>query len=66
MSHNHTLEKKRYDNIRDYIQEYHDKVKNLTELKELIYEKFGLEYTLNQIHYFKGKWTGEAVVVEKE
>ena len=66
MKHTHKLEKKRYDTIREYIQEYNDKVKTLSELKELIYDKFGLEYTLNQITYFKGRWTGEAVVVERE
>ena len=66
MSHKHKLDKRRYDNIRAYIQDYHDKVKSLSELKELIYEKFGLEYTLNQITYFKGKWLGEGVLVEKE
>lgn len=47
MSHKHRLDKKRYDSIRAYIQDYNDKVKTLSELKELIYEKFGLEYTLN-------------------
>ncbi len=66
MRHSHRLETRRHESIRDYVQEYNDKVKSLSELKELIYTKFGLEYTLNQITYFKGKWTGEAVVVEKE
>lgn len=47
MAHHHKLDKKRYDSIRQYIQEYNDKVKSLSDLKELIYEKFGLEYTLN-------------------
>ncbi|CDW86622.1 far1-related protein [Stylonychia lemnae] len=66
MKHNHKLEKRRYDSIREYVKEYHDKVKSLSELKELIYDKFGMEYTLNQITYFKGKWTGEAVAIDKE
>ena len=38
----------------------------MSKLKDLIYEKFGLEYTLNQITYFKGKWTGEAIISERE
>jgi hypothetical protein len=66
MRHGHKLDKRRYDSIRQYISDYHDKVKSLSELKDLIYEKFGLEYTLNQIHYFKGKWMGEGVAVEKD
>eukprot|EP00347_Sterkiella_histriomuscorum_P012508 403368312 len=66
MKHNHKLEKRRYDSIREYVKEYHDKVKTLSELKELIYDKFGLEYTLNQITYFKGKYIGEAIAVEKD
>lgn len=41
-------------------------MRSLTELKELIYEKFGLEYTLNQICYFQGKWTAEAYITEKQ
>lgn len=47
MAHKHKLDKKRYDSIRAYVQDYHDKVKTLAQLKDLIYEKFGLEYTLN-------------------
>ena len=47
MKHNHKLEKKKYDSIRDYIREYNEKVKSLSELKEMIYDKFGMEYTLN-------------------
>ena len=47
MKHNHKLEKKKYDSIREYVKEYHDKVKTLSELKDLIYDKFGMEYTLN-------------------
>ena len=66
MRHSHRLEKRCYDSVRDYVQEYTSKVRSLAELKDLVYSKFGLEYTLNQITYFKGKWTGEAVVVEKE
>jgi hypothetical protein len=31
-----------------------------------MFSKHGYEYSLNNISYFKGKWTGEAVVVEKE
>lgn len=52
MTHSHRLEQATYANIREYVQLYTDKVRSLTELKELIYEKFGLEYTLNQISYF--------------
>jgi len=32
----------------------------------MIYNKFGLDYSLKEMNYLKGKWTGEAVVVEKE
>lgn len=66
MTHSHKLEQETYSNIRDYVQLYTDKVRSLTELKELIYEKFGLEYTLNQISYFQGKWTAEAYITEKQ
>ncbi len=52
LTHHHRLEQDTYANIREYVQLYTDKVRSLTELKELIYEKFGLEYTLNQISYF--------------
>ena len=47
MKHNHKLEKRRFDSIREYVKEYHDKVKSLGELKDLIYDKFGLDYTLH-------------------
>lgn len=47
MKHSHPLQKRQYENIRDYIQEYHDKVRNLSELKDQIYDKFGMEYSLN-------------------
>ena len=36
------------------------------DLKNIMFSKHGYEYSLNNISYFKGKWTGEAVVVEKE
>jgi hypothetical protein len=32
----------------------------------MIYSKFGFDYSLKEMNYLKGKWTGEAVVVEKE
>lgn len=66
MRHSHKLEKRKYDSVRDYVQAYREKVKTLSELKDLIYSKFGLQYTLNQITFLGGKWNGEAVVVEKE
>jgi len=66
MTHSHRLEQDTYANIREYVQLYTDKVRSLTELKELIYEKFGLEYTLNQISYFQGRWTAEAYIIEKQ
>ena len=67
MTHNHRLEKVKYENIRDFINQYNEQIKSLTELKELIYHKFGLEYSLNQINYFQGKgWTQEAVLHTKE
>jgi hypothetical protein len=47
MMHTHQLDALTYANIREYIGQYTDKVRSLTELKELIYERFGLEYTLN-------------------
>ena len=65
MMHTHQLEVATYANIREYIGQYTDKVRSLTELKELIYERFGLEYTLNQISYFRGKWTAEAFISAK-
>lgn len=43
--------------------QYNDKVRSLVEMKDLIYEKFGLEYSINQISYFKGKWTAEAMLI---
>jgi len=47
MMHTHQLDVSTFDDIRVYIAQYTDKVRSLTELKELIYERFGLEYTLN-------------------
>jgi hypothetical protein len=47
MTHTHCLEAETYSSIKEYVQLYTSKVKSLTELKELIYEKFGLEYTVN-------------------
>ena len=52
MLHNHPLDKQKYQNIREYIGKYTEQIKSLTELKDLIYHKFGLEYSLNQINYF--------------
>ena len=67
MTHNHPLEKVKYDNIREYINTYNEQIKSLTELKDLIYYKFGLEYSLNQINYFQGKgWTQEITMQTKE
>jgi hypothetical protein len=67
MVHNHPLDKVKYDNIRDYINRYNEQIKSLTELKDLIYHKFGMEYSLNQINYFQGKgWTGEGSYQPKE
>ena len=66
MRHSHRLEKRRHDSIRDYIQDYKQKVNNLGNLKDMIYSKFGFDYSLKEMNYLKGKWTGEAVVVEKE
>ena len=56
MSHNHNLDKMTFNSIRDYISKYTLQIKSLTELKDLIYAKFGLDYSLNQIHYFQGQW----------
>ena len=47
MVHNHPLDKAKYDNIRDYINQYNEQIKSLTELKEMICNKFGMEYSLN-------------------
>jgi len=47
MTHNHCLDKVKYESIRDYISKYTEQIKSLTELKDLIYAKFGLEYSLN-------------------
>ena len=66
MTHTHCLEQETFSSIKEYVQFYASKVKSLSELKELIYEKFGLEYTINQIVYFQGTWTAEAYVTEKE
>ena len=66
MTHTHRLEVETFSSIKENVQFYATKVKSLSELKELIYEKFGLEYTLNQIVYFQGTWTKEAYVTEKE
>lgn len=66
MMHTHQLDVATFDNIREYIAMYTEKVRSLTELKELIYERFGLEYTLNQISYFRGKWTAEAFIYQKD
>ena len=52
MTHTHCLEVEKFSSIKEYVQFYATKVKSLSELKELIYEKFGLEYTINQIVYF--------------
>ena len=66
MRHSHRLEKKQYGSIKDYIRDYNNKLKSLGDLKNIMFSKHGYEYSLNNITYFKGKWTGEAVVVEKE
>ena len=66
MSHGHCLEAETFNDIREYVSLYTSKVNSLTELKELIYEKFGLDYTINQIVYFQGKWTAEAYITEKD
>ena len=55
MRHSHNLEKRKYDSVKDYVREYHAKVKSVAELKDHIYTKFGVDYTFNQISYFKGK-----------
>ena len=47
MTHGHCLEAETYNDIREYVSLYTSKVNSLTELKELIYEKFGLDYTIN-------------------
>lgn len=47
MTHTHCLEVETFSSIKEYVQFYASKVKSLSELKELIYEKFGLEYTIN-------------------
>ena len=66
MTHGHCLEQETFDDIRENVSLYTSKVNSLTELKELIYEKFGLDYTINQIVYFQGKWTAEAYITEKD
>lgn len=62
MTHNHTLDKLKYQSIRDYIGQYTIQIKSLSELKDLIFAKFGLEYSLNQIHYFQGQWQQESMI----
>jgi len=47
MQHSHCLEWETYKDIREYVAQYNDKVRSLVEMKDLIYEKFGLEYTIN-------------------
>jgi hypothetical protein len=49
MQHSHCLSQQIFADIREYVGFYHDKVRSLTEIKDLIYERFGLEYSLNQI-----------------
>jgi hypothetical protein len=66
MQHSHCLEWETFKGIREYVQQYNDKVRSLVEMKDMIYEKFGLEYTINQISYFKGKWTAEAMLIQKD
>lgn len=66
MLHLHRLEWETFQDIREYVAEYTDKVRSLVEMKDLIYEKFGFEYTINQINYFKGKWTAEALLIQKD
>ena len=66
MQHSHCLEWETYKDIREYVSQYNDKVRSLVEMKDMIYEKFGLEYTINQISYFKGKWTAEAMLIQKD
>ena len=52
MTHTHNLDKVKYQSIKDFISQYTQQIKSLSELKDLIFAKFGLEYSLNQIHYF--------------
>ena len=66
MCHSHCLELETFNDIRTYVTQYTDKVRSLVEMKDMIYEKFGLEYTINQISYFKGKWTAEAMLFAKD
>ena len=47
MTHNHELDKIKYESIQEYITKYTQQIKSLTELKDLIFAKFGLEYSLN-------------------
>jgi hypothetical protein len=62
MHHTHCLETETFTSVRDYVAQYNNKVRSLVEMKDMIYERFGLEYTINQISYFKGKWTAEAML----
>lgn len=55
MVHSHPLEKAKFDDIRSYIAKYTKQIRSLSELKELIYRQFGIDYSFNQINYFQGK-----------
>lgn len=66
MRHSHRLEKKQYSSIKDYIKDYNNKLKSLGDLKNIMFSKHGYDYNLSNISLCKGKWTSEAVVVERE
>lgn len=60
MRHSHNLEKRKYDSVRDYVREYSNKIKSVSELRSQLQNQFGVNYTQNQISYFKAK-VGEGV-----
>lgn len=47
MKHSHPLEKAKFDDIRSYIAKYTRQIRSLSELKELIFRQFGIDYSFN-------------------
>ncbi len=55
MRHSHNLEKRKFDSVKDYVREYSNKVRSVAELRSQLQHQFGINYTQNQISYFKAK-----------
>lgn len=47
MRHSHNLEKRKYDSVRDYVREYSNKIKSVSELRSQLQSQFGVNYTQN-------------------